>query len=82
MSLWTASLVGFWGFWLVDYPQTRRAYYLFSYYLFFNYMSVFPFHPRKRAEVFPFHPNSSVWSIPVSPWKTPPNHRGLWMNPR
>ena len=43
------------------YPQTRRAYYLSSYYyLFFNYMSVFPFHPRKHAKVFPFHLNSSV----------------------
>ena len=39
------------------YPQTRRAYYLFSYYyLFFNYMSGDLFHPRKfRPEVFLFH---------------------------
>ena len=36
--------VGF-GFWLI-YPQARRSYYLFFSYLFFNYMSVFPFHRR------------------------------------
>ena len=33
------------GFWLI-YPQARRSYYLFFSYLFFNYMSVFPFHRR------------------------------------
>ena len=33
------SFSGWFCTWKV-YPQTRRAYYLFSYYLFFNYMYV------------------------------------------
>ena len=32
------SFLGWFCSWKV-YPQTSRAYYLFSYYLFFNYMS-------------------------------------------
>ena len=33
-------------FFSASYPQARRSYYLFFSYLFFNYMSVFPFHRR------------------------------------
>ena len=73
------SLWGWFCSWKV-YPQTRRAYYLFSYYLFFNYMSVMVFHPRNWRGVMVFHPNLLVRSDGVSPWKTPPNHGLLWIN--
>ena len=53
---------------------------LVLYYLFFNYMSVFPFHRRVECLVFPFHRRVGVLSVPVSPWITPLDHRHLWIN--
>ena len=64
----------------VSYPQASRSYYLFCNYLFCNYLSVFLFHRRVLAKIFPFHRREQAGSLPVSPWKTGPDHRLLWIN--
>ena len=72
-----------WGWFCFEkvYPQTRRAYYLFSYYLFFNYMSVRVFQRKNGPEVRVFQ--RKIWFISegVSARKTTQDHRYLWINP-
>ena len=63
------------------FQQAGRSYYLFLNYMLFNYMYVRVFHPWNQAVIRVFHPNFTVWSPGVSSWKTPPDHRLLWIKP-
>ena len=49
-----------WFLFRLIYPQASRAYYLFSYYLFFNYMSVKVFQRRIWAGVKVFQRGNTV----------------------
>ena len=66
----------------MSYPQARRSYYLFFNYLFFNYLSGGVFGTKIWACGGVFGTNSGIWRWGVWYWKTPPDHRHLWINPR
>ena len=63
----------------VSYPQPSRSYYLFFNYLFFNYLYGGSLSPIDRlGRGFTFTDRSAWWGGSLSPWKTAPNHCGLW----
>ena len=50
--------------WLIC-PQTSRAYYLLSYYLFFNYLSILVFRRKKMASVLVFRRKNTNFCLGV-----------------
>ena len=62
------------------YPQIRR-----SYYLFFNYLSYYLYvlpvwYKNRGGGCYPFGTKLPFLGLPVWYWKTPLNHRYLWIN--